>query len=179
MTLGPCAGALLVVEFHPSSQVKVRNNFLKIIMAMSAGRWNCISEWESLDVPQVNDNTQPPVSGRLHFSVVLSGGIIQETIPAPGSFAKFKGSVLAGNPSPSESISNSQHEKQYACVCIKSLILRNALGSSQAPHFWDGTIHHQAWFLLSTPCRNIPNSLCHQACDFHWLPNSHERTERK
>lgn len=84
------------------------------------------------------------MSGRFHFSAVGSGEIIQETIPAPGRFAKFKGSVLAGDPSPSESTSNSQHEKQYACDCIKSPILRNVLGSSQAPQVWDGTIQPPA-----------------------------------
>lgn len=98
----------------------------------------------SLDLSQVNYNTRPPLSGRFHFSAVRSGEITQETIPAPGRFAKFKGSVLAGDPSPSESTSNSQREKQYARDCIKSPILRNVLGSSQAPQVWDGTIQPPA-----------------------------------
>lgn len=129
-------------------------------MAVSAGCWNVSQEeWAPLDLPWVNDNTRPPVSGRLPFSAVLLGETTQETIPAPGSFAKFKGSVFAGNPSPSESTSNSQHEKQYACDCIQSLILRNVLGSSWTPWVWDGTTDHQPRFVPSTPCRNIPNSL--------------------
>lgn len=131
-------------------------------MAVSAGCWNCISGRVSILRSSLSkwQHTTPSV----REAPLLSRAFRRDhsgTIPAPGSFAKFKGSVLAGNPSPSESTSNSQHEKQYACDCIQSLILRDALGSSPAPRVWGGTTAHQPCSVPSTPCRNIPNSLGH------------------
>lgn len=140
-------------------------------MAVSAGCWNCISGRVSILRSSLSkwQHTTPSV----REAPLLSRAFRRDhsgTIPAPGSFAKFKGSVLAGNPSPSESTSNSQHEKQYACDCIQSLILRDALGSSPAPRLWGGTTAHQPCSVPSTPCRNIPKPWALQTRALHWLP---------